>query len=125
MAHFAELDNNNKVLRVIVISNDETHDENGVEHESLGIAFCQKLFGENTIWVQTSINNSIRHRYAYVNGYYDKQLNAFIEPQPFASWKLNKSDLTWQPPVPMPAGVNSIWKEEKLAWEVVATKEVE
>jgi hypothetical protein len=64
MAHFAELDNNNIVLRVIVIDNDVTHAENGVEQEELGIAYCKSLFGENTNWVQTSYNNNFRGIYA-------------------------------------------------------------
>ena len=56
MAHFAELDEDNKVLQIIVISNDVTYNENGVEEEELGIAFCKSLYGENTKWVQTSYN---------------------------------------------------------------------
>jgi hypothetical protein len=64
MAHFAEIDNNNIVTQVIVIDNDNTHDEDGVEQEELGIAYCKSLFGENTNWVQTSYNHNFRGRYA-------------------------------------------------------------
>ena len=78
MAHFAELDKDNKVLRVIVISNDETHDEDGVEDETLGIAFCKSLFGENTKWVQTSYNNKIRGIYAGIGMSYDKNADIFV-----------------------------------------------
>ena len=78
MAHFAELDKDNKVLRVIVISNDETHDKDGVENEALGIEFCKKLFGADTKWVQTSFNNSIRDIFAGVDDIYDEQLNKFV-----------------------------------------------
>ena len=45
MAHFAELDDNNVVIRVIVVSNDDTKDENGVENEEVGKAFCNRLLG--------------------------------------------------------------------------------
>lgn len=78
MAHFAELDKDNKVLRVIVISNDETHDAQGVEKEELGIAFCQKLFGENTRWVQTSYNGLLRGSFAGVGDTYDAELDEFV-----------------------------------------------
>lgn len=47
MAHFAELDKNNKVLRVVIVANDVLLDDDGVEQESTGIAFCQKLLEEH------------------------------------------------------------------------------
>lgn len=81
MAHFAELDNTNKVLQVIVIDNDVTHDEDGVEQEALGIAFCKSLFGADTKWVQTSYNNSFRGHFAGVDDFYDSVKNEFI-PSP-------------------------------------------
>ena len=56
MAHFAELDNDDKVLRVVVISNDDCKSQDGTENESVGIAFCQNLLGEDTRWLQTSYN---------------------------------------------------------------------
>ena len=48
MAHFAQLDGNNLVTQVIVVSNDDTSDSGGVETESIGVAFCQKLLGAST-----------------------------------------------------------------------------
>ena len=45
MAHFAELDENNTVLRVVVIANKDTADAHGVEKEHIGAAFCERLFG--------------------------------------------------------------------------------
>ena len=54
MAHFAQLDSNNVVTQVIVVGNDDTSDSNGVETESIGVAFCQKLLGADTNWKQTS-----------------------------------------------------------------------
>ena len=62
MAHFCELDSNNVVLRVIVVANSDTSDANGNEVESIGVAFCQKLFGGN--WKQTSYHGNIRKNYA-------------------------------------------------------------
>jgi len=82
MAHFAELDSNNKVIRVIVISNDETHNEYGIEQEELGIKFCQSLYGANTKWVQTSYNANFRDKYAGIGWTYDAKKDIFIEPEP-------------------------------------------
>lgn len=79
MAHFAELNNENKVLRVLVISNDDTHDSDGVEQEALGIAFCKSLFGENTRWLQTSYNGSIRGKYASEGDIYDVDTDTFVQ----------------------------------------------
>jgi hypothetical protein len=79
MAHFAELDNNNKVIRVIVVNNNELL-INGVELESKGIEFCQSIFGG--IWIQTSYNNNIRYNYAGIGYTYDADADAFIAPKP-------------------------------------------
>lgn len=62
MAHFAELDENNVVLRVVVVADKDTSDANGVEKESIGQAHCEKIFGGR--WVQTSYNNSFRKTFA-------------------------------------------------------------
>ena len=78
MAHFAELDDNNKVLRVIVIADSNTADANGKEKEETGIAFCQSLFGENTKWVQTSYNGKIRKVFAGSGMFYDETNDEFI-----------------------------------------------
>ena len=64
MGHFAQLDENNVVTQVIVVSNDDTSDSNGTETESIGVAFCQKLLGADTNWKQTSYNNNMRGNYA-------------------------------------------------------------
>ena len=76
MSHFAELDENNVVLRVIVVNNTELLDANGVEQEVLGQAFCTNLFGGN--WKQTSYNGNIRKRYAGVGFTYDPTLDEFV-----------------------------------------------
>jgi hypothetical protein len=81
MAHFAELDENNIVLRVIVVHNNELLDENGNEIESKGIAFCQSLFGKNTRWVQTSFNHSFRNVFAGAGATYDPILDIFVYPE--------------------------------------------
>lgn len=80
MAHFAELDADNKVVRVIVVGNPDCLDDNGVESEAVGIAFCQQLFGAGTRWVQTSYNGNIRGKYAAIGDAYDQDQDLFVAP---------------------------------------------
>lgn len=78
MAHFAQLDNDNKVINVIVVSNEDILDENGNESEALGIAFCQKFINGN--WIQTSYNGNIRGKYAGIGDIYDAATDTFVSP---------------------------------------------
>ena len=88
MAHFAELDANNVVLRVIVIDTKDNSDANGVEKEHIGAAFCERLFAGT--WKQTSYNHNFRKRYAGIGFTYNEKLDAFIPPKPYSSWVLNE-----------------------------------
>lgn len=80
MAHFAELDNNNIVTRVVTVNNSDILDENGQESEAIGIAFLKNIFGQDTTWVQTSYNEKFRGMYAAEGCYYDADNNRFIWP---------------------------------------------
>ncbi len=80
MAHFAELDENNVVLQVIVIADNDTADNAGIEKEEIGIAFCKSLFGEDTKWVQTSYNAKIRAKYAATGDTYNLITDKFEAP---------------------------------------------
>ena len=118
MAHFAQLDNQNTVLQVIVVHNNELLD-NGVESEAKGIAFCQSLF-PGTNWVQTSYNGNIRKNYAGIGFTYDSTRDAFIPPKPFPSWVLDEATCRWDAPVPYPTdGERYQWDEATLSWQVV------
>jgi hypothetical protein len=90
MAHFAEIDSNNKVLCVIVIANEITHKTDGTEDELLGIAFCQFLYGADTKWVQTSYNNNKRGIYSGIGFTYDPVKDIFIAPEPEVASKPTK-----------------------------------
>lgn len=115
MAHFAQLDDQNTVLQVIVIHNNELLD-NGVEFEAKGIAFCQTLF-PGTSWKQTSYNANIRKNYAGVGFTYDAQRDAFIPPKPYPSWVLNETTCQWEAPVPYPQdGKRYVWDEATVSW---------
>jgi hypothetical protein len=121
MAHFAELNQENIVLRVVVIDNDATKDDAGHECEALGIEFCQQLFGADTKWKQTSYNCKIRKNYAGVGYVYDEMRDAFIPPPPYKSWTLNETTCQWMAPKQPPSdGKPYTWDEGFLRWVVLS-----
>ena len=117
MAHFAELDTDNVVLRVVVISNDDLLDENGQEQELLGIQVCKNIFGTDTTWIQTSYNGNFRKKYAGIGDKYETDADLFYWPiAPYPSWTLDEN-YDWQPPVTRPTGEKFYqWNEETLTW---------
>lgn len=118
MAHFAQLDENNVVLRVIVVNNNEIM-EYGQENEAKGVAFCQSLF-PNTNWKQTSYNKSFRKNFAGIYFTYDEVRNAFLPPKPFSSWLLNEDSAQWEPPIAYPNdGKIYTWDETTTSWQEV------
>lgn len=76
MAHFAELNSQGYVLRVVVIANDEIVDGDGNESEDLGRARCSELFGGGP-WIQTSYNATIRGKFAGIGDFYDEGSDVF------------------------------------------------
>ena len=113
MAHFAQLDENNVVTQVIVVANDELLLD-GVESEAKGVIFCKSLFGEDTKWVQTSYNATIRKNYAGIGYHYDEV--GFYAPQPFPSWIKDAETYLWDAPVPRPTEGLWNWDEDSLSW---------
>ena len=130
MAHFAKIDSNNVVTQVIVVSNDDTSDSNGVEVESIGVAFCQKLLGAETNWKQTSYNNNIRGNYAGIGYTYMTNVatlgvgstDIFISPQPYASWTIGVGTATWYPPT-NPGAAPALTDDEMAAGKYYAWNE--
>ncbi len=126
MAHFAQLNQNNEVIQVIVVSNDDILDSNGNESEETGIDFCKSIFGEDTIWKQTSYNDKIRCRYAGIGMRYNENFDVFLYPQPYPSWSLNEETFEWDPPVPKPELTQEeidsfcyyMWNEDNLNWKL-------
>lgn len=114
MAHFARLDEADNVIEVIVVS-DEWLNDNGVESEALGIAALQAWSG-HAYWAQTSYNNNMRVRFAGSGYTFNRALNAFISPKPFASWLLDEQTASWVAPVPKPAEGIWAWDEDALTW---------
>ena len=118
MAHFAEVDNNGVVQRVIVVANKDTADANGNEMESIGVAFCQKLLGGT--WLQTSYNGNIRKNYAGIGYTYHADIDAFVPPKPYPSWLLNSDTAQWEAPIPMPADAGTGEPPKMYSWDETA-----
>jgi hypothetical protein len=124
MAHFAELNNSNEVLRVVVISNEDVN-ANGGELSSEAEAFVASIVPhseDGTVWKQTSYNNNFRKQYAGIGHTYDAIKNKFISPKPYPSWSLDSND-DWQAPVAYPshttigsAQVTIYWDEDNQKW---------
>jgi len=115
MAHFAKIDQFGYVAQVIVVDNKDTSDAGGVEKESIGAAFCERLFGGT--WKQTSYNGKFRKNYAGIGYKYDADHDAFVPPKPFASWLLDDFTCQWKAPTPMPTdGKMYSWDEATTSW---------
>ena len=113
MSHFAQLDQNNTVTRVLVIEQDVV--DTG-------------LFGEPGSFVQTSYNTHggvhslggtpLRKNYAGIGYTYDAGRDAFIPPKPYESWVLDETTCLWNAPVAMPTDLDKRyeWDEATTAW---------
>ena len=104
MSHWAQIDENNIVLQVLV----------GPNYGDEGEAFFNALGGT---WVKTSYNGNIRKNYAGIGHTYDESRDAFIPPQIFASWTLDETTCNWVCPKPYPEDGNIYgWNEDLLEW---------
>lgn len=123
MAHFAEIDSNNKVIQVIVVA-----DEDSLTEEA-GQKFIKSI-GIPGNWLQTSYNTyggqhlnggtPFRKNYAIIGMSYDEEKDAFIPEKPYPSYVLNEETCLWENPIPKPEHTETIgwrWNEEALAWE--------
>jgi hypothetical protein len=124
MAHFAKVQDG--IVTQVIVAEPEFFN-----------TFVDSSPGE---WIQTSYNTrggvhyapnskepdggvALRKNYAGIGFTYDKDRDAFIPPQPYASWTLDEASCLWEPPVPMPVDGNSyIWNEETQSWELEPEK---
>ncbi len=123
MAHFAKLNENNLVTQVIVVHNNECLDADGNESEAVGAGFCAKLFGGT--WKQTSYNGNIRKNYAGIGYTYREDIDAFVPPQPFASWVLNETTAQWEAPTPYPDDAGTGDPPKRYYWDEATTNWIE
>ena len=108
MAHFAEVDESDVVVRVLVVGNDQEH---------RGQEFLADDLGLGGTWVQTSYNGNMRKNYAGIGMKFDRVRDAFIPEQPYASWVLNEETCLWDAPSSHPSDdKNYKWDEDTLSW---------
>jgi hypothetical protein len=108
VSHWAEIDNNNIVLRVTVGDNNLPDEGYQWLIDNLG-----------GTWIKTSYNATIRGKYAGIGDSYNQEEDIFIAPQPYPSW--TRSGSYWNPPTPMPTteGKFYYWSEDDLSWREV------
>jgi hypothetical protein len=118
MAHFAKIDAQNLVTEVIVVANGVIDNLPFPESEPIGVAFCQSLYGQDTVWKQTSYNSNFRKHFAGIGYTYNADLDAFVPPKPIhnPSWVLNLETVNWEPPIPMPTDGAYYWNEPTVSW---------
>ena len=117
MAHFAQMNGSNIVINVITIANDAVDNLPFPESEPIGISLCKSIYGQDTLWLQTSYNGNFRKNYAGKGYSYNPSLDAFVAPKPYPSWKLNPETAQWEPPVPKPSGPGIyVWNEASKSW---------
>ena len=111
MSHWAEVDENNVVLRVLVGDNNDPSGDEGYQW------LLDNLGGT---WVKTSYNATIRKNYAGIGYSYNEELDAFVAPKPFDSWVLDEETARWDAPVAYPEGEGQYtWNEDTGTWDEI------
>lgn len=120
MAHWAEVDENNIVTRVLVGSNEDPDEGYQWLLDHLGGTWVKTSY--NTLGGVHSLGGTpIRKNYAGIGYTYDSERDAFIPPKPFNSWVLDEDTCLWNAPTPYPAdGQTYRWVEDDLNWQVVS-----
>lgn len=102
MIRFAELDNENKVINVLIASE----------------SYISSLPG---IFVN---GQQVDNFEAVIGSTYDSSTGKFIKEKPYPSWILDENG-EWNPPVPRPQGVLSMWNEESGSWTELESVEID
>lgn len=119
MAHFAQLDENNTVITIVVVSNGVLDDLEFPASEALGQQFLKDHYGSETLWLQTSYNKKFRGNFATPGFTYYPDADLFMPPKSQASWIINSSLAVWEPPIPKPDCKRYRWNEETVSWDYV------
>ena len=138
MAHFAKINSNNEVLTVNVVDNENLHDANGVEVESVGQAYLEKHNNwPAAMWIQTSYNTAggvhknggtpFRGNYAGIGHIWDLENNIFWNIKPYPSWVKHIASASWKSPIGdapeltaqnITDGAFYIWDESNQSWNL-------
>jgi hypothetical protein len=139
MAHFAQINSDNKVINVVVVSDIDLESGIQLDIEELGVQYLKSLVKNDTNWVKTSYNTkggihynpvtnqpsedqtkAFRKNYASIGYTYDEQIDAFIPPKPYPNWLLNEDTCWYEAPIPYPNDENMYeWNEDNQSWDLV------
>ena len=127
MAHFALLDENNTVVFVVVGRDEDDGKETQLSARTGQVykqtsynTFGGVYFTPNTRERDPDQTKAFRKNYAGIGFTYSEDLDAFIPPQPYASWTLNTDTCLWEAPAPLPQdNKNYRWDEATTSWVVV------
>ena len=121
MAHYAFLDENNIVTQVITGRNEGDGDTDWEQwYGNFHGQVCKRTSYNTRGNVHSNGGTPYRGNYAGIGYTYQADIDAFVPPQPYASWTLD-ANFQWQPPVAMPTdGSMYSWNEANQAWEVVS-----
>lgn len=123
MAHYAFLNSDNIVVKVITGVDEDVIQIDSDGTPVGGSSEAWELFYENQSWhsgltcKRTSYNGNIRARYAGIGFVYRADIDQFVAPQPFPSWSLD-DNYDWQPPIPRPTDLTKdyAWFEPNQQW---------
>ena len=111
MAHFAQIDDNNVVINVVVVPDEQQH---------RGQDYLSNDLGLGGRWIQTSYNNRVRNMFAGLGYLYNEELDIFLPPKPYPSWIINTEKMEWVAPISRPADIENtvlIWNEDQQKWD--------
>ena len=119
MAHYAFLNSSNIVTEVIV-GKDETDTSENWEtyYGNIRGQACKRTSYNTQLGAHKLGGTAFRKNYAGIGYSYDSARDAFIPPQPYASWSLNTSTYIWEPPTAKPDdGKTYVWNESSKSWD--------
>ena len=124
IAHFAQLDENNVVVQVLVVPDNQEHRGQEFLANDLGLGGKWESTSYNTAGGVHALGGTPRKfNYAGIGYTFDPTKGtegAFIPPKPFASWILNEATCLWDAPVAYPTdGKIYTWNEDTTSWDEV------
>jgi hypothetical protein len=135
MSHWAEIDENNLVIRTTVGDNNDPAGDEGYQWliDNLGGTWLKTSYNamggkwRNPASNELTNNPGFRKNYAAVGYTYNEALDAFIAPKPFESWILDEETCLWEPPVEQPQNIEGYvweWLEDSQQWNQVEKPDI-
>jgi hypothetical protein len=122
MAHFAKIDENNIVTKIIVADQEAIDTQDGTWIQTSYNTYGGKHYDSDT--GEEDSGTPLRKNYAGKGYTYDSVRDVFIPPTPFPSWTLDETTCLWEAPVSYPTDDKLYnWDEDNQQWKVWTTEE--